>query len=93
MKPFVALLLMIAAFYRPHAFEDSPRWSPDPMRWESGRALPFEVTAWNANGTVDGIATGIDGRKHQRLNQRVLKGVDAAVNDGGSGVILRERGS
>lgn len=83
--------VLILALYVPFPLEDT-HWSPDPIQWESGRALPCIVTGQHGDGTVDVLVTGIDGRKHVRQRQN-LTTFDNPDFGARSWVILRERGS
>lgn len=79
------------AFYVPYPFEDSPQWSPDPIQWESGYALPCRVTVRHADGTVDVfIPEDAVGKSHVRLRQSVNV---PPFGGSDSSVILRKPGS
>lgn len=87
-------LVLAVALYSPCILEDQVEpWNPDPIVRKNNDNLPFEITARNADGTVDGIVTGADGRKHVRLRVPILEvgSLDYCFRSG-SGVILQEPG-
>lgn len=77
--------LQAYACYCPALLEDSPRWSPDPVAFRSGEALPCEVL--RLGETADVRFQDINGVWHERFNQPVNQ---PSFGGPGSSVIIQD---